>query len=111
MTAKDFYRILSQVRKMQWALAPSARTAFGVPSSTSFIRGERHSFYYSPLTAVASAVRRDFVDVSNSHINRIIRLDGRTYNRILCASYQFVGYSKSVRRKLLRACRLPLHWA
>ena len=82
MTAKDFYRILSRVRGMQWMVVLNAKQAFGVPSSTTFIQGERHSLRYSPLSAVATCVRRGYVDVSNPRIPRILNLDSRTYRRI-----------------------------
>ena len=105
MTAKDFYRILSRVRGMQWLVVMNAKSAFGKPSYTAFIQGERHSFRYSPLSAVASCVKRSFVDVSNPHIARILNLDRRTYRRIHDATYQHRGFSPVVRRKLLNACR------
>lgn len=105
MKAHDFYRILSRVRGMQWMVILNAKEAFGVPSSTTFIRGERHSLRYSPLSAVATCVRREFVDVSNPRIPRILNLDRRTYRRIHDATYQCRGYSPTVRRKLLKACR------
>jgi hypothetical protein len=104
MTADDFYRILSRVRGMQWAIVQNAKQQFGVPSSTTFIQGVRFSLWYSPLSAVATCVRRKFVDVSNPHIPRILHLDPRTYRRIHDATYQRPGYSKAVRRKLTRAC-------
>lgn len=105
MKAIAFYRILSRVQGMQWAVVLNAKTAFGKPSSTTFIQGERHSLRYSPLSAVASCVRRGFVDVSNPHIRQILNMDRRTYRRIHDATYQHRGFSPAVRRKLLEACR------
>ena len=105
MTAKDFYRILSQVRGMKW-FVEFAKIDWKRPVSTTFINGERHSFRYSPLSAVASAVRRDFVDVSKPDINKMLNLNPRTFRRIKKATYQDTGYSKAVRLKLLKACRL-----
>ena len=106
MTANDFYRILSLVKGMEWRLSPSAKRTFGIPSKTSFIMGERHQFRYSPASAVASAVRRKFVDISNPDINGILRLNRRTWDRIQDACYELPGYSPVVRHKLLIACRL-----
>ena len=105
MKAKDFYRILSRVQGMRWELVPGAKPSFGVPSKTWFIRGERGSFFYNPLTAVASCVRRKLVDRSTA-TNVILRLDRRTFRRIHEAAHQCVGHSPSVRRKLMKACRL-----
>jgi hypothetical protein len=107
LKAKDFYRILSQVRGMHWELLPGSKPAFGVPSATWFIRGERNSFWYNPLTAVASCVRRSFVDRSTK-TNAILHLDPRTFRRIHEASHQCVGYSPAVRRRLMKACRLTV---
>ena len=104
MKASSFYRILSSCRGMNWLLVPNPKVRFGVPSRTWFIKGELHSFYYSPVSAVASKVRRQFVDISNAAIPRIINLDRRTFRRIQDASYQRPGHSRTVRRKLLRAC-------
>ena len=104
MKAKDFYRILSRVQGMEWQLVSHARPSLAVPATTTFIRGTRHSFRYSPESAVASAVRRSFVDPSNRNINGILRLDRRTYRRIHAALHQEAGYSPVVHRKLLQAC-------
>lgn len=105
MTVKDFYRILSLVKGMRWELVYVEKPAFGVPSKKNCIRGERHSFFYSPTSAVASCVRRRFVDRSDA-LNSIIRLDVRTFRRIDDAVHQHPGYSRVVRRRLLRACGL-----
>ncbi len=118
MKASDFYRILSRVHGMRWELVPGAKPAFGVPSKTWFIRGERGSLFYDPLSAVASCVHRKgipskdkdsrrFVDRSSA-TNTILHLDQRTFRRIFDATHQCIDYSPAVRRKLLKACGLHL---
>ncbi len=107
MTAKDFYRILSRVQGVQWTLMLNSRERFGEPVKTTLIVGYRHSLAYSPFTAVASAVRRQFVDRSRPSINTILRLDKRTYRRMHDASLERPGHSPAVRQKLLKACGLP----
>ncbi len=106
MTAREFYRILSSVKDMEWRLEFNPKEKFGVPSKTEFIKGERHQYLYSPVSAVASTVRETFVDISNKNINNILQLDRRTWNRIQDACYERPGHSKAVRHKLLIACRL-----
>lgn len=91
---------------MEWKLEAGPKERPSVASTTTFIKGTRHSFYYSPLTAVASAVRRQFVDRSNNRIREILNLDRRTFRRIDDASSGRPGHSLRVRRKLLAACRL-----
>jgi hypothetical protein len=109
MTAKDFYRILGRVRGVTWTLRNMPVEKFGKPNYKTFIDGERHQFMYSPLSAVAAAVRRQYVGPSHKDLNSILRLDRGTYQRIQEATYQQNGFSPAVRRKLLEACRLPWH--
>jgi hypothetical protein len=104
--AKDFYRILSCVRGMDWQLATYACRSGNSRTHQTLIMGFRHSFKYSPLSAVASAVRRQFVDISDSRITDTLNLDRRTYERIANAYLGNQGHSRSVRRKLFGACRL-----
>jgi hypothetical protein len=91
---------------MEWRLEYNPKVSPSVPSTTQFIKGVRHSFAYSPLTAVASAVRRQFVDRSNNRVREILNLDRRTFRRIEDASRELHGHHSLVRKKLLTACRL-----
>lgn len=104
MKAKEFYRILSRVRGMEWRVHMHDKVRMDTPSTTAFIHGVRRWCYHSPLSAVATCVKRRYVDVANTDIPRILNLDRRTYRRIQDASYESPGHSKTVRRKLLAAC-------
>lgn len=104
MKAKDFYRILSRVQEMNWTLVVNPRLSRHEPSVGTFIHGERGSFSYSPLSAVAMCARRMFFDVSDRRIQRALNLDPRTYLNIRKACYMEPGFSPVVRKKLVRAC-------
>jgi hypothetical protein len=104
LKAKDFYRILARIREMNWTLVVNPRLSRHEPSVGTFIHGERGSFSYSPLSAVAMCAKRKFFDVSDQRIQRALNLDPRTYLNIRRACYMEWGYSPVVRKKLERAC-------
>src|SRR5688572_11529028 len=94
---------------MDWQLR-TRRLNYRDPSTLiHFIRGKRDSYFYSPFTIVASLAKRRYVDISDPEIQKMLNLDPRTYNAIDAASEGVPGYSRVVRRKLFKACRLPYH--
>lgn len=109
MKAAEFYRILTAIVEVRWEIRDMPKEKFGVPSRKTFIRGTMHSFYYSPLSAVATMVACRTIDISNRDISKILGLDRRTFRRIKMATYQHTGYSPVVRRKIFKACHLPYY--